>query len=60
MIANNNEKTNNYGIYARDAKYNELDSDDLIQLVYIYSVHLTTLNMGIRKRYVVFVFYKYC
>lgn len=34
IINNNNDKTQNYGIYARDAKYNELDAGDLVQLVY--------------------------
>lgn len=34
IIRNNNENTQNYGIYARLGKYNELDPGDIVQLVY--------------------------
>lgn len=34
LINNNKENTNNYGVYARIAKYNELDPGDIVQLVY--------------------------
>ncbi|MEF9991070.1 MAG: amidase domain-containing protein [Romboutsia sp.] len=34
IINNNNEKTNNFGIYAREASYNELELGDIVQLLY--------------------------
>lgn len=34
LINNNSEHTQNYGIYARIASYNELDQGDIVQLVY--------------------------
>ncbi len=34
MIGNNNENTQNFGVYARLASYNELELGDIVQLVY--------------------------
>ena len=34
IIGNNKEGTSNFGIYAREASYNELEIGDIIQLVY--------------------------
>ena len=34
VIGNNNENTQNFGIYARNANYNELEIGDIVQLVY--------------------------
>lgn len=34
IMQNNNEKTQNFGIYAREGAYNELEVGDIVQLVY--------------------------
>ena len=34
VIGNNSENTQNFGIYARNANYNELEIGDIVQLVY--------------------------
>ena len=34
IIGNNSENTQNFGIYARTANYNELEIGDIVQLVY--------------------------
>ncbi len=34
ITGNNSEKTQNFGIYARDAEYNELEIGDIAQLVF--------------------------
>jgi hypothetical protein len=34
ILRNNNENTDNHGIYAVEAEYNELEEGDIIQLIY--------------------------
>lgn len=34
IIGNNNENTQNFGVYARLANYNELELGDIVQLIY--------------------------
>ncbi len=34
LIGNNNENTTNYGVYAVQAEYNELEIGDIVQLIY--------------------------
>ena len=47
IIGNNNSDTNNYGIYARYANYNELELGDIVQLVFENEAYHTMIITGI-------------
>lgn len=43
ITGNNSEKTQNFGIYARDAEYNELEIGDIAQLVFDSNAYHTMI-----------------
>lgn len=47
LITNNSEETQNYGIYAKEVSYNELQPGDIVQL--LYEDNLAYHNMIITK-----------